>query len=862
MLTLTTTLSDIQDLEQLLAQGEAEYVELQALFESARTSIIAVKPALQRLNSATMSALAAEAEDATKAPDLSLLTVTQRIEKLNTLRRKAYDLRASDADDNLVDSTATATTATTAALLKGRAGELLTKQEKEKAEKRLKLLQYIAADVTQLECSIENELDRRIGLVVENTNLRSAFEDTHSAAGAMKTVNAKPLGKLFSQGKQLYASVGVKGLLNVKQMVRSAKSSLRLPLSVTSVVGDGNESNDTGNRDESADASANDGGFADERFDMALLWAEMGSSLGLQQSSPTSNINPEVNVNANIPSSAYLVPSELPSKSEGNAVVDNLTTPTISSPIVAAEYQLSSQELNRLRSAVAISFPHTSPTIFIAQMIDIFDSSDYRKPLEAKTYENDPFQGPLVDSFLRASQEWPPKAVRRSTNFSGMNNAEVTTDGLNSNGDTPEEDLQHRKVHELKTAAQILIQDIASVLNIVVKKDIGDNSVSTMLGVNMKSFRKGRGRGAGRENTEPTTNRRSSSPPQRTAEQNMHMLYGKQKAFRAQARHIQYQDKQLRKSQDDLQAAARERNGGDIGAMEERELVSHTPPSMLRACVAASLGSIINKLEDAGVVTYVAATTVDAVTGGDGGDSGDGNSGAKTVATTTATNNTTTDDVISKNQREAREYVRQVDRYFRMKLHKDQDVEIESPRPTVPAHAHTTTHQPTNNHFSAAATGAHNKDKNTEKERVMLAKADKVVEADKAKKRAQNRLFRAEYRAWIAERQLLIFLSYLPFEQSSVSVSVEEASARNKLLYSRTLLVLERYSVLVLICAAWCVLGSSTSNHERVRPCTSRELLMWLSKEMELTPHAVDNCACCSQIIAIHKDGIKASLRR
>ena len=99
--------------------------------------------------------------------------------------------------------------------------------------------------------------------------------------------------------------------------------------------------------------------------------------------------------------------------------------------------------------------------------------------------------------------------------------------------------------------------------------------------------------------------------------------------------------------------------------------MSHTPPSMLRACVAASLGSIINKLEDAGVVTSVAATTVDAVTGGDGGDSGDGNSGAKTVATTTATNNTTTDDVISKNQREAREYVRQVDRYFRMKLHKD-----------------------------------------------------------------------------------------------------------------------------------------------------------------------------------------------
>ena len=144
----------------------------------------------------------------------------------------------------------------------------------------------------------------------------------------------------------------------------------------------------------------------------------------------------------------------------------------------------------------------------------------------------------------------------------------------------------------------------------------------------------------------------------------------------------------------------------------------------------------------------------------------------------------------------------------------------------------------------------------------MLAKADKMVEADKAKKRAQNRLFRAEYRAWIAERQLLIFLSYLPFEQSSASVSVEEASARNKLLFSRTLLVLERYSVLVLICAAWCVLGSSTSNHERARPCTSRELLMWLSKEMELTPHAVDNCACCSQIIAIHKDGIKASLRR
>ena len=137
-------------MEQLLAKGEAEYVELQALFDKAHnvdTNVTDTNQSkgLDRTNSDTVLNLATEAANAamsTSGQDLSVLAIKSKIEKLLTLRRKAYELRAHDDDDYFdYDSSHQST--------KGKDYELQRQQYSphelvERSEKRLHILTYIS----------------------------------------------------------------------------------------------------------------------------------------------------------------------------------------------------------------------------------------------------------------------------------------------------------------------------------------------------------------------------------------------------------------------------------------------------------------------------------------------------------------------------------------------------------------------------------------------------------------------------------------------------------------------------------------------------------------------------------------------
>ena len=122
-------------------------------------------------------------------------------------------------------------------------------------------------------------------------------------------------------------------------------------------------------------------------------------------------------------------------------------------------------------------------------------------------------------------------------------------------------------------------------------------------------------------------------------------------------------------------------------------------------------------------------------------------------------------------------------------------------------------------------------------------------------------VYRSEYSQWFHERQILLLLSYLSNPHAMGAPS-------NDTIHN-ILLATKRYSVVTLLSGAWLLLKSRQNQHDaqisrveevitddnRKNLCTARELLVWLSKEMELKPHNTDDCTYCNHFITSYKAG-------
>ena len=191
-------------------------------------------------------------------------------------------------------------------------------------------------------------------------------------------------------------------------------------------------------------------------------------------------------------------------------------------------------------------------------------------------------------------------------------------------------------------------------------------------------------------------------------------------------------------------------------------------------------------------------------------------------------------------QAAAHDYISHVDAYFRSLLHDqnamDTGVGRQSPR--------------ARSELSSASQNQSERNQLSHHQQMLQAHADqlRLIEERKTSEpdpnqemqplssdvKNKNRKMRAEYQAWLAERQQILLGSWLP---ESLSKDVR--------------LALERYSVPVLMCGAWVSQPSPKS-------CLVRELFLWLSRELELEQHSIETCPTCNLSICMHREGLSA----
>ena len=765
--------ADISALENLLANMEAEVVELNAMFQSPLAAAVAPAAAVNT----ALAKLSAEQTDDNIAfhgyghegveKEITLFSVQQRLDHLFILRGKARALCGEDSDDeepgvananycqrNLVSAP------TGTSLMRGHGygtdqeKDLTPKEKKERYDKRQTLLKHISTELDSLADSVAVEIDRRICLIANSSSLQEQRDVAVAGipgqpSRAVLTTMDVDLAPALAVSKRLRTTACIKDLLEMKRSIRSSRQSMHIVSSKRSIV----------NQEESAGEQEIDNVPADRNRDTSALHAFHGHRVQekKQWDDPRSSVEGldlDERVFQDIlsgkSSDEEQQPLEKELATETNPLSSVESGPTPDSADLSklhvdnlVPWVLPHSVMDQLSSAIVASLPTISATIFSAQMGDLFSASDYRPPLDEEALRTDPMQGPLVDSLIRASQEWPPRPVRVHTNYSGL--FPDHSHKRNSNGDTLIEDEERKRLHHIKTAAERITRALVATLSTLVRQDRRDNSVSAMLGV--------------------------------------------RRGLVWRAHNVQFPGKSP---------------PGDKEKENEDTFVSYAPASLLRACVAASIGEMISEVcanaRSEKAPDRVAATA---------------------------------------------QYMKQVDRYFRTQLRDQESASSSSPRSPRPHPRSTDDSSSSSKANTTPRLDRHKQNLQKKHEAELLrAKGDaaKIAtpgrnhsqgSASDAAIRAKKRERRLEYRSWLTERQIMLLLSWLPqsFQEDAM-------------------LALQRYPVHVLVCASWVVAGQA-------RPCLARELTMWLVQELELGSHCVETCSCCNRIICSHEQGAR-----
>jgi len=783
---------DIESLEKMLAQMEGEEVQLRAMLQPSMLQTL-VRSSSVGSTDAAGSGDAAASADAAAVQDVTPFGVQQKLASLFKLRQKAREMCGSDSEDEDLAAAPSRTNRPHGGPSYTPGGpsphgsrpnsarkaqdRLLTPKEKaEVREKRYNLLAYVAEGVSKLTSAVGAELDRRMQLISDANSFADQREQAIEALRNKKLVrNMHDLEPILANSSRMRKTACVKDLLEAKRMVRAAKQQMRLP-DMTLLAAAEEEEEDLTPRqirdlriNKEVHAKDKHTLWSDPRAsvqgtDLSGRLAEAGAPAPVADAAPASApdsaaapVSAAVAQTIGEPAPGLKVTAVTPAPAPARASVVPLL------PIGNTLGELSSSTLHHLTKAIPHVLPNISPTIFGAQLGDVFTRSDYVTPLTQEERDHDPFGGPKIDTLIRNSREWPPRHIVPRTNFSGLFFKHDGTEDTprNSNGDTPSEDTNRRIVHAVKAAAERVVVSLASALSKIVRLECAkDNGVQTMLGA-LRSSR--------------------------------------QEGFNAAL---------AIKAESDLRNVHVDRD----------QIVLQAPNSILRACVAGSIGGIISTLEAKAA-------------------------GEQELDRSTA----------------AREYIRQIDLYFHLRWHRNNPLSRDSSAsaPSSPRSSRTSTARSSSSKSGKVAAVPMTHEQKMKHEYGQQQQLNKVREErgeeESVSSEMQHQLYQQKqqaaeahkqheankkqdnvlHSAWSSERQTILLLSWLP------EGMVEDV-----------LLSRGRYSVPVLVCAAWV----HSSEH---RPCLARELLLWLARALEFEAHSVDSCPSCNHTLtACYKDAL------